>query len=246
MARDTDLDWNIIARQHPFFGVLANERYLPQNLTPQSMDEFYASGQTDVAHVVEVLRRISGAKFAPDVALDFGGGVGRLTFAMAAHANRVVGVDVASEMLRIGAEQLALRRLPGIGFSASLPDYPVDWINSLIVFQHIPPERGYKLLARLIELLNPDGFISIQVSFYRDTRHTAEIVRDLVDYRYDGRIIELVSELADDHPGSMSMYDYDMNRVLRILYLGGIQSVLTEHTDHAGCHGAWLFGRRGH
>ena len=30
----------------------------------------------------------------------------------------------------------------------------------------------------------------------------------------------------------MSMYDYDMNRVLRLLYLGGVNSVLTEHTDH--------------
>jgi SAM-dependent methyltransferase len=244
MARDTDLDWSIIAEHHPFFGVLANERFLTPNLTPEAIGDFYATGRGDVAHVVDVLRRVAPKRFAPSVGLDFGCGVGRLTFAMTEHARQVIGVDVAPDMLRIAREQAATQRVRGVEFRDSLPDHGVDWINSLIVFQHIPPERGYGILEGLVQVLNPGGFVSIQISFFRDTRHTAEIVRDLSDYRYDGHTIELINEPTDDHPGSMSMYDYDMNRVLRILYLGGIETVLTEHTDHAGCHGAWLFGRR--
>ena len=54
----------------------------------------------------------------------------------------------------------------------------------------------------------------------------------------------MIADPSDDHAGSMSMYDYDMNRVLRLLYLIGIESVLAQHTDHAGCHGSWLYGRR--
>ena len=48
MARDTDLDWSIIARHHPFFGVLANERFLTPNLTPEVIDDFYATGVADI------------------------------------------------------------------------------------------------------------------------------------------------------------------------------------------------------
>ena len=244
MTRDTDLDWNIIAEHQPYFGVLANERYLAANLTPEAIDEFYSTGRSDIEYVVDTLKRVVGRRFSPNVALDFGCGVGRLSFAMAAHAKRVIGVDVAKDMLRIANEQATKRRVHNVEFSPTLPVQGVDWISSLIVFQHIPPERGYDLLQRLLDRLNPGGYVSVQISFFRDPRHTAEIVRDLHDYRYDGRAIELMTEPPTDHPGSMSMYDYDMNRVLRVLYLAGIESVLTEHTDHAGCHGAWIFGRR--
>jgi hypothetical protein len=40
----------------------------------------------------------------------------------------------------------------------------------------------------------------------------------------------------------MTMYDYDLNKVVRTLFLAGISPVTLDHTDHAGCHGAWCFG----
>jgi hypothetical protein len=48
--------------------------------------------------------------------------------------------------------------------------------------------------------------------------------------------------VEDSEHGSMSMYDYDLNRVMRLLYVAGINPVTAQHTDHGGCHGAWLFG----
>ena len=69
------------------------------------------------------------------------------------------------------------------------------------------------------------------------------ITRDLADYRYDGATVELLSH-AGSRRGHMSMYDYDLNRVLRTFFLGGVKSVITEHTDHGGCHGAWFYGRK--
>jgi hypothetical protein len=163
---------------------------------------------------------------------------------MREHAEHVVGVDVAPEMLRVGREQATRRGVTGVEFRESLPDDGVEWINSLVVFQHIAPELGYPLLERLVACLRPGGWCSLQVSFFHDMRHTGEIARDLGDYRYDGRTIELVGGQNDYPEGAMSMYDYDLNRVLRILYRAGVGHVLAEHTDHAGCHGAWLFGVR--
>ena len=92
-------------------------------------------------------------------------------------------------------------------------------------------------------LLAPGGFVSVQLTFFRDDRHIGEITRDLADYRYDGATVELLSHAGSER-GHMSMYDYDLNRVLRTFFLGGVESVITEHTDHGGCHGAWFYGRK--
>jgi hypothetical protein len=42
----------------------------------------------------------------------------------------------------------------------------------------------------------------------------------------------------------MSMYDYDLNRVFRTLFLAGIEEVMAKHTDDGGCHGAWFYGQK--
>ena len=243
MVRDTDADWNLIATHQPYFGVLANERYRSENLTPETIDDFYASGRADIDHVIGVLKRVTGIDVSPARALDFGCGAGRLTLAMAKYAKHVVGVDVAEGMLQVAREQAAAHKVGNVELRTTIPSDQVDWINSLIVFQHIPPPRGYSILADLVALLAPGGFLSVQVTFFRDDRHVAEITRDLADYRYDGTTVELLSHAASE-AGSMSMYDYDLNRVVRTLFLGGIESVTLEHTDHGGCHGAWFYGRK--
>jgi hypothetical protein len=92
-----------------------------------------------------------------------------------------------------------------------------------------------------VQSLAPGGFLSVQVTFFRDARHTAEVVSDLGDYRYDGRNIELLST-APSEPGAIYMYDYDLNRLMRTLFSNGFDAVTARHTDHGGCHGAWLFG----
>jgi SAM-dependent methyltransferase len=242
VSRDTDHDWTILAEEQPYFGVLADERFLAHNLTQESIDEFYATGTADIDHVVRTLQDIAKGDFSPARALDFGCGVGRLTLAMAAFSTEVIGVDVAEPMLDIAREHAAARSL-NVQLSTELPAGPVDWINSLIVFQHIDPVRGYDVLGRLLDLLAPGGFASIQFTFYRDRRHLSELLRDLSDHRYDGRTVEVLDATAND-PGSMTMYDYDMNRVLRMFFVAGVADLRVQHTDHGGCHGAWVFGRK--
>jgi cyclopropane fatty-acyl-phospholipid synthase-like methyltransferase len=188
-----------------------------------------------------MLRRINGGAFSPKSAIDFGCGVGRLSFAMAELCEQVVGVDVAEGMLQVGREQASTRKIRNVDFRTDIPDGPVDWINSLIVFQHIPPARGHQLLAELVDRLSPGGFCSVQLTFFRDQRHSGEINRDIADYRFDGDSVELLSTTSPP-PGEMTMYDYDLNRVMRTFFLAGVSPVTVDHTDHAGCHGAWCFG----
>jgi cyclopropane fatty-acyl-phospholipid synthase-like methyltransferase len=219
MQRDTDADWDVIATHQPYFGVLANERYLAHNITPDAIEEFYNSGRKDIAHVEHVLSGLNGGRFRPNRALDFGCGVGRLTLAMAQRSKHVIGVDVADGMLRVARDQAAARKCRNVEFTTTLPKEPVDWVNSLIVFQHIPPARGHALLAELVDLLAPGGFFSVQLTFFRDHRHTGEIDRDIADYRFDGTTVELLSTNTPP-AGEMTMYDYDLNRVMRRLQAG--------------------------
>jgi SAM-dependent methyltransferase len=239
--RDTDADWDVIARRHPFFGVLAAERFRDDTMTADDVEVFFEWGRADVEKAVAPYRRLTDTQFAPKRALDFGCGVGRMTFAMAAYADEVVGVDVAPRMLEVAREQAVARNVGNVEFRSTLPAEPVDWVNSLIVLQHIPPRRGHVMLEELAGLLNPGGWFSVQLTFFRDERHVGEITRDLADYRYDGETVDLLST-PDVDVGSMSMYDYDLNRVFRTLFLAGIEEVMAKHTDDAGCHGAWFFG----
>jgi trans-aconitate methyltransferase len=242
-VRDTDADWIAIAGTQPYFGVLANEQYLADRITPASIDEFYESGRPDIEHVVARLQQMSG-DFRPATAIDFGCGVGRLTFAMAKYCDRVIGIDVAEGMLSVGREQARRRGIDNSEFLDSLPDGPIEWVNSLIVFQHIPPVRGYEILAELLDRLVPGGFLSVHLTFFHDERHAAEINRDIADYRYDGETVDVLSTRPPS-PGEMSMYDYDLNRVMRHVFLAGFTPLTIDHIDHGGCHGAWIFGVKG-
>src|SRR5450432_1940336 len=150
-VRDTDADWRELGRSQPYWGVLSNDAFLRENITPETIEAFYACGRPYIDEIVGRLDAATGAK-PSGRGLDFGCGVGRLTEAMAEHVDEVVGLDVSPGMLdvaRRGGKATYLQALPeGMTF---------DWINSFIVFQHIPPDRGEAILADLLGRLNADG-----------------------------------------------------------------------------------------
>ena len=233
----------MIGARDPYWGVLTHDRFRSVNLTPAAIEEFYESGRTEIQRTVDVLHQLGGEPFAPDVAVDFGCGVGRLSFAMTQYARRVLGVDVADSMLDVARRQASERGIANLELQVALPSTGADWVNSVIAFQHIPPDRGQLLFDALIDLLNPGGYVSLHLTFFRDRRHTGDVQRDLGEYRYDGNVVELLSA-ASDAAGCIAMYDYDLNRAFRALFMSGVESVRVDHTDHGGCHGVMLYGRR--
>ena len=110
--------------------------------------------------------------------------------------------------------------------------------------QHIPPRRGIELLDEMLARLRPGGFVGIQLTFYHDSRHKGEVDRVLADYRFDGETIDLLSPDEATPAGVMTMYDYDLNRVFMTFFKHGLEELVVQHTDHAGCHGVFVFGRR--
>lgn len=236
--RDTDSDWEEIGRTNPYFGVLTDPRFRTENLTEESLTDFFRSGEHQIDHEAGLLRT-RYPDFAPTSALDFGCGVGRLTRPLAAMTGDAFGVDVADSML---AE--ARRQAPeGVNFGRELPDRVFDWIVSLIVFQHIPPERGYPLLKALMARLAPGGFVTLQFALYRHARH-ASVPGGRIVMGEDFTTVSSVEGLRALAKGEMVMFDYDLTVICAILFAAGIADIELCHTDHGGFHGALIRGRR--
>ena len=154
-------DWDELARREPYFAVLTDRQFLGANLDDDARQAFFASGEADVERLFADI----GDSFQPKTALDFGCGVGRLTFALAQRVDEVVGCDVSPEMIAV-----ARQNVPNASFITSLDevrDRRFDFILSLIVFQHIPAEEGLRMLSALLRLLAPGGVAALHFTLRR-------------------------------------------------------------------------------
>lgn len=237
--RDTDTDWQIMGESEPYFGVLSHERFLRRNLTDETLAEFWTTGDHHIGAIHHRLVQHFG-DFLPTNALDFGCGVGRLTRAMAKLAGRATGVDVSEGML---AEARASAP-EGVDFLNYIPDGAFDWINTAIVFQHIPPERGYALFQQLLEVAAPECVLSVHFMLFKDATGVADQYFPNVEFStWDGSNLRpLLGKQRT--PGTMSMFDYDLNLLIAMLVRAGFTRYFLEHSNHGGAHGVEIFSRR--
>jgi len=109
--------WQTFGETEPHWSVLVSEDYRQDKLE-ENIDRFYASGISDIDVHLNFLRRASlPTSFGK--ALDFGCGVGRLTLALAPHADQVVGVD-KHKMTRSSLQKL-LRDPPSFVAGVAVP-----------------------------------------------------------------------------------------------------------------------------
>jgi SAM-dependent methyltransferase len=202
-----------------------------------ALAEFYASGRHDVDLVLQRSIRFLGEWSTPARALDFGCGVGRLTYAMAAHAGEVVGYDVSPAMLN----KAEARNEGSVTFTSAWPDGDFDWINSFIVFQHIAPERGLTLLNQLLRSLRPGGLVSLHFTIYRDAHLVPERSVRAATIQ---ALRRWLGRPTGPPPGSVTMYDYDLGKVAEALIRAGVDESAMFHADHGGHHGVQIIGRR--
>ena len=157
-------DWTVLGQTDPLWAVLL----LPGTKDGGwNLDEFLATGRTDVAESVAWLDTL-GLPTRWQRALDFGCGVGRLSQALAGHATEVVGVDISHPML----EQA--RRIDRTGGACTfvhndtpdLSQFPgghFDLVYSILVLQHLPRPAIDAYLAEFLRVLRPGGTIVVQL-----------------------------------------------------------------------------------
>ena len=249
LTNDSDQDWDRLARTDPYFAVLTEPKY-HGDLSESDRVEFFRTGQAHVAEVLSIIRTRLLPEFAPARALDFGCGVGRVLIPLAERCREVTGVDVSPAMLEearrnceaVGASQVRLIRSDD---NLSSINGEFDFVHSYIVLQHIPVERGERLVRELARRLAPDGIGVFHVVY---KRAPAPPFRRLVHWartRLPGAHWAL--NIARGRPASTPMMQsnpYSVTRLLDILSNAGCPEVLVRFTNHDGYRGVLLFARK--
>ncbi len=160
-------DWEELARREPYFPVHAHEG-LAGAAGSIGTAEFFASGETDFAALLDATTSVLGRDINLASAMDFGCGAGRLTLPLARRAEQVVACDIAPTMLVHARQNAEHAGLPNIRFMMAdeclqLPHASFDFVVSLLVLQYIFPSPGYALLRTLVGLLAPGGVAAVHV-----------------------------------------------------------------------------------
>ncbi len=245
----TDDEWEKWGRSEPYFGVLTNEKFKVAAIDDQARADFFASGQRDVDRALARCRKLMGDGFTPATALDFGCGVGRTTVPLARICERVVGVDVSPSMLQEAQKNLDAEGIDNVDLRLSddrlsrVPEQ-FDLVNTQIVLQHIPTDRGIHIFEELVKRVSPGGVGSIQLTYAR-----AKHAKGLGVPRYPwlvnldktaSQVLDKLSNLMGNSRPRMQMNQYDLNQVFYVMQVNGAKDVQVEYTDHDEHLGVFL------
>jgi len=154
--------WDERARENAFYFV--DNRLDYRN---SDAEAFWAGGYEVLARILKMVE----LEIAPrETVLDIGCGVGRMTRALAAKADRVIAIDVSGEMLARAREmnpQLTnVEWIHGDGRSLRpVDDAAVDACFSWVVFQHVPDrEVIFDYIREMARVLKPGGWTVFHVS----------------------------------------------------------------------------------
>jgi SAM-dependent methyltransferase len=161
---DTRRDWTTLGARDALWAVLA----LPGKKDGAwDVGEFLATGQADVDATVAWLDEL-GLPTRWERVLDFGCGVGRISQALARHANEVIGVDISPPMLEVaraidrtnGACRFVINDVTNL---SQFPDGHFDLVFCVLVLQHLPRPVVHSYLAEFLRVLRPGGTVVVQV-----------------------------------------------------------------------------------
>jgi len=157
---DVQKNWEEFGETNPLWAVLTNNG-------AWDPEEFFGTGRASVEAVLAHLAARS-IEVPKGTVLDFGCGVGRLSRALSAHFERVVGVDIASSMVELarklnedfsGCEFVLNQR----GDMSQFDDASLEVVFSLITLQHVEPRYSKAYLADFVRLLKPGGLLIFQL-----------------------------------------------------------------------------------
>lgn len=151
-------DWDRRAEADPYYWVAATQE--------ADLESYHASAKRDCEHFIEGLAPLlqSGVK---GPLLDLGCGIGRMTAPLAAHFDRVVGVDVSPLMIdrarELHAHTEGLEFVVNSGADLSVfEDQTFQVICSYSVLPHLPPDVVSAYFMEIGRVLKEQGLIRYQ------------------------------------------------------------------------------------
>jgi|SRR5579872_2661096 len=230
--------WESLAKRDPLWAVLSSDEYRASSLTPEAEDRFWQSGEEHVAHVFAIIRNEIAPAFAPRVALDFGCGVGRALVPLARRCDDVIGLDASPTMVERARQHLAgcgvtnaeAQRVDRTIDSAIIGRHGVDFVHSVLVFQHIVATEGLDLFDQLLALLEPGGLGFVQFQCKNPGGELERAIRAL-RLRHGWFNALCLKSRIPLFRDLVMLYEYDMTDLLRLLADHRVAEVVVERTD---------------
>jgi SAM-dependent methyltransferase len=246
LTGNSDEAWREYGRTEPYYGVLSDERFRQHRLTPESLDEFFRSGELYVQFILKTIQHHFEPRFAPKRVLEFGCGVGRLAIPLARAGEAVVAVDISEDMIKEATRNCASRGISNIEFVRSDDRLSAvhgrfDLAVSYLVFQHLASRRAERISKMIVERLEAGGIGCLHFNYAgpgsrprRLFHHLRKVVPLLNNFAN-------LAEARDFFTPMMQMNRSNLNRLLALLQDAGCGEVLAHFTDHGGERGVMLF-----
>lgn len=152
-------DWDGLAERDALWAILTDASKAGGKW---DLEEFLATGESEIQTVLDHLARIGRAPRFDGAALDFGCGIGRLTQALARRFTSCIGIDISQHMIekaRAHNHSSNCSYVIGSGLTLPFADSRFTFVYSNIVLQHMAPEYAQAYLREFVRVLIPGGVL---------------------------------------------------------------------------------------
>lgn len=250
---NTDKAWQEWGENDPYFGVYTNEKFRLENLTPDSKNEFFDSGEKYIQQILINIKEKIDPNFHPATALDFGCGTGRLLLPLAKLCNKVVGVDVSEGMLSEAKTNLLafdnVKLYKSNDQLSEIEEKQFDLVNTYIVLQHIPQKRVLVIFNKLVELVAKNGVGVIHLTFAKTKfKKNFGIAPNTILGQMKSALVQFKKFTSNifnpSNDPEMQMNLHSLNQAFFILQEAGINEFYTETTNHEGAIGMTIYFKK--
>lgn len=228
---DVRRDWVRLAEQDPLWAVYVADDKRGGRWDPAQFLETGRVGVADAASWLTELR--AGPRWGR--VLDFGCGAGRLTQALAAYADEVVGVDVAPAMLATAREldppancRFVLNEASDL---SAFDSGAFDLVYSDLVLQHLPAPLIDGYLREFVRVLAPGGVALLQC-----TTRPLWTFKGMVWRLAPGPVVRMAQRRLLGYPAPMRMTRYSPARVRTVVGEAGGVVLATRTVDDRATH----------
>lgn len=224
-------DWTRLGADDPLWAVYVDPDKRGGRWDPA---QFLATGRDAVATSLSWLTELGyDTRFSR--VLDFGCGAGRLTQALAEHADEVVGVDVSPPMLDAARSldppehcRFVLNERADL---SQFDDDGFDFVYSELVLQHLPASVIDTYVAEFVRVLRPGGLALLQC-----TTRPLWTFKGTVWRLAPAWLVRAAQRRVLGYPAPMRMTRYRPARLTSLVEAAGGQVVATSVLDDRATH----------
>ena len=156
-------NWEIIGREDPLWGVLSDPS---KKGNKWDENEFFNTGKKEITELLNELQKLK-VSLEYDECLDFGCGVGRLSFALLDHFKTTTGVDISSSMIEkanyFNKNNSCIFILNCSDNLGIFNNEKFSFIYTNLVLQHMKPKYSKKYILEFFRILKQSGILIFQI-----------------------------------------------------------------------------------